>query len=352
MGLLKHAAQQWSPTGPTAIVEHGANPGLVSHWTKQALIEIATEIIKRSSTPASRKKALEHALAEKNFAHLAHLTGTKVIHISERDTQITSKPKQVNEFVNTWSIAGLYEEAMAPAELGWGTHERTLPQGAHEHSWGPRNQICLDKPGMDTFMYSWIPSGPIIGMLIRHGEAFSISKYLTVWDNEQKNAQYRPTVHYVYLPTDCTIASLHEMKMNNYALQKKLRILNDEIISGTDELGVLLLGHDLNGWWVGSQLSIDETRSLIADGQSATTLQVAASLLGALFWMIDNPQQGFNTPDDVPHEPVLQVARPYLGTCPSVQTDWHPLKRTMPFGKKLPPLIEANDNWQFGFFLV
>ena len=52
---------------------------------------------------------------------LAMQTGTKVIHISEKDTQITASPKPPTQFLNTWSVEGLYEEAIAPAEMGWGT---------------------------------------------------------------------------------------------------------------------------------------------------------------------------------------------------------------------------------------
>ena len=351
MALIKKAQESWKPDGPTAIVEHGANPGLVSHWTKQALIEIAHQILNKKLADKKRTVLLHEALDSKNFPELAQHTGTKVIHISERDMQTTNKPKLVDEFVNTWSIAGLYEEAMAPAELGWGTHERTMPSNAEQHRWGPKNQICLAQPGMDTWMYSWIPSGQIIGMLIRHGEAFSISRYYTVLNKNK--AVYRPTVHYVYLPTDCTVASLVEMKMHNYKLQPKLRILNDEIIDGIDELGVLLLGHDLNGWWTGSQLSIQETRELIGSQQNATTLQVASSVLAALIWSINNPNKGFRTPDDLPHDEILSIARPYLGPCPSVQTDWTPFTyRTTPLGKKYAPKFSKNDVWQFKSFLV
>ena len=53
--------------------------------------------------------------------------------------------------------------------------------------------------------------------------------------------------------------------------------MTDEITDGRDELGVLLLGHGLNGWWTGSQLDIHESRKLVP-GQNATTLQVAAAV--------------------------------------------------------------------------
>ena len=126
---------------------------------------------------------LEAALATGEHARLAMLTGTKVIHIAERDTQISDRPKEVDEFVNTWSVEGFYEEGIAPAEIGWGTHEKRLPRNAHVHTGeGPRNQICLAQPGMETWVRTWVPSGPNIGMVVRHGESFTMSDHLTVHD--------------------------------------------------------------------------------------------------------------------------------------------------------------------------
>ncbi len=345
---LRERIARWTKPGPTAVVEHGANPGLVSHWTKVALEDIATAMFNQGVSP-EKHAALRAAHEAANYARMAMIEGVKVIHISERDTQISRDPKQVDEFVNTWSIEGFREEGIAPAEMGWGTHERRLPPGAHTHSYGPANQICLAQMGINTWVRSWVPMGEILGMVVRHGEAFTISDYLTVWDGQQP--AYRPTVHYAYHPADAAINSLHELKMRNFALQPNLRILADDIIEGKDELGVLLLGHDLNGWWVGSQLDIHETRQLVP-GQNATTLQVAASVLGAVFWMIRNPQQGFNVPDNLPHRAVLEVANPYLGPSPSLQTDWTPLKhRWDPFTAWGRPAPSADDVWQFETFL-
>jgi len=347
---LREMAARWTEPGATSVVEHGANPGLVSHWTKVALRDIATAMLRGGISPAKHRD-LEAALDARDYSRLALLEGVKVIHISERDTQISSVPKLVGEFVNTWSIEGYREEGIAPAEMGWGTHERRLPHSAHVHSTGPGNQICLSRMGINTLVRSWVPmGGEIIGMVVRHGEAFTISDYLTVWDGD--NPVYRPTVHYAYLPCDGAVASLHEFKMRNYDLQDRQRILYDEIIDGADELGVLLLGHDLNGWWVGSQLDIHEARELVP-GQNATTLQVAASVLGAVSWMIRNPRCGFNVPDQLPDDEVLRVANPYLGPCPSLQTDWNPLRgRFDPFAKYRDCSPSEEDLWQFGTFLV
>ncbi len=353
---LRRLAAAWRGRGPSAVVEHGANPGLVSHWTKVALRDIAiTMLSEPERLPApldeARRERLADALGAGEWARLAMETGTKVIHISERDTQISDLPKEVGEFVNTWSIAGFYEEGTATAELGWGTHERRLPPGAHTHATGPRNQICVAHPGMDTFVRSWVPlGGQIEGMVIRHGEAFTISDHLTVWDGDRP--VYRPTVHYAYLPTDAAMASLHECRMNGYELQDRQRIMDDDIVSGADELGVLLLGHDLNGWWTGSQLDIKEARELVPH-QNATTLQVAASVLGAVAWMLRNPNKGLCVPDDLDHDEVLEVANPYLGPCPSIPTDWTPLKqRGYPFEQVNGGRPRDDDVWQFASFLT
>ncbi len=352
---LRKMAAGWSDRGPTAIVEHGANPGLVSHWTKVALEDLATAMLKsHSDLPeplcAGRQAHLEQALHESDYARLALETGTKVIHISERDTQIGDRPKEVGEFVNTWSVEGFYEEGVAPAELGWGTHEETLPPNAVVHGSGPGNQICLAQPGMTTWVRSWVPSsGPILGLLIRHGEAFTISDHLTV--RQDGVATYRPTVHYAYLPTDAAIASIHECWMHGFQLQEQQRIMTDEITSGMDELGVLLLGHDLNGWWTGSQLTIEETRALVPH-QNATTLQVAASVLAAVFSLVRHPSQGLCVPDDLDHREVLSAAAPYLGPSPSVRTDWTPTQTGRgPFDEFLG-VRRPTDVWQFSNILV
>jgi homospermidine synthase len=348
MRLRRHI-QSWKKSkATTAVLDHGANPGLVSHFVKQALQDISVAILEKG-VEKTRQHALEKALGDAAFPQLACLTGAKVIHISERDSQIINRPKEVGEFVNTWSIEGLFEESVAPAELGWGTHEKTLPSNAHLHEVGPGHQICLEQMGMHTKIRSWVPSGEIIGMLIRHGEAFTISEHLSINDGD---FSYRPTVHYAYCPSDATLASLHELAMQNYAHPTRQRVVSDEIISGVDELGVLLMGHDFNSWWTGSSLDIDTARTLVP-GQNATTLQVAASVISAIEWMLRNPDAGIKVPDELPYQEILATARPYLGDVLSIPNEWTPLQspwHTMasPYGVKL----DKSDPWQFHNFLA
>src|SRR5690606_15006477 len=112
--LLRDLTSTWKKDGPTIIVQHGANPGLVSHWTKRALTDVTHSILERGMSPHKHINVREQ-LDRQAWAALAMELGVKVIHISERDTQISSAPKRTDEFVNTWSVEGFNEEGIAPA---------------------------------------------------------------------------------------------------------------------------------------------------------------------------------------------------------------------------------------------
>lgn len=344
---LRELSRGWK-NAPTAVIEHGANPGLISHFVKQALLDIGERLIGDKKVFPKDAEEIGHYAKERNFSELARKLGVKVIHCSERDTQIANRPKEVNEFVGTWSVEGLREEGTAPAEMGWGTHEKNLPALASMPPRGPKNQIFLSQMGINTWVRSWIPDEEIVGMVIRHGEAFSLSDYLTVRENGQ--AVYRPTVHYAYMPCHETLSSLCELRGRNYHLQPKVRILQDEIISGADILGALVMGHHYNSWWTGSALTIGEARAL-APGQNATTLQVAAGIIAAVLWMIENPRKGINSPENLPHDFVLDIAKPYLGKFISAPSDWTPLKNRKIFFSENPASKPDPNPWQFKNFV-
>ncbi len=231
---IRRMRDAWHEPGPTAVLEHGANPGLISHWTKQGLLDLAKKLLDDRKVAAADADEIRQLVHDQTFNRLAMKLGVKVIHCSERDTQITNRPKEVGEFVNTWSIEGLREEGITTAEMGWGTHEKQLPPLAYHHHKGPRNQICLARMGINTWVVSWVPYYCVRGMIIRHGEAFTISDRLTVW--EDGRPIYRPTVHYAYCPCDAALVSLEELRGRDYDLQPNLRIMGDEIQSGTDIL--------------------------------------------------------------------------------------------------------------------
>jgi homospermidine synthase len=317
---------------PTAVLTHGANPGLVSHFVKQALLNIAADTQVDAGNPATRPE----------WGALARKLGIKAVHIAERDTQITNKPKLMGEFVNTWSVDGFVSEGCQPAEMGWGTHERNFPRDGKRHDAGCQAAIYLMQPGAGTRVRTWTPkAGHFYGFCITHSEAISIADYYTV--REGMTVAYRPTVHYAYHPSDSAVVSVHELAGRNYVQQERQRILMDEIIGGIDELGVLLAGHKKNAYWYGSQLSIEEARKL-APYNNATSLQVCVAVLSGVIWAMENPNLGIVEPDEMDFRRNLEICMPYLGPVVGEYTEWTPLhERERLFTEDL----DKSDPWQF-----
>jgi homospermidine synthase len=155
-------------------------------------------------------------------------------------------------------------------------------------------------------------------------------------------------VHYAYHPCDDAVLSVHEMAGRNWVQQPKQRLMMDEIRSGVDELGVLLMGHAKGAYWYGSRLSIEQARAL-APHNNATSLQVTAAVLGGLVWAIENPRAGLVEADHLDHARVLEVATPYLGDMVGEYSDWTPLAGR---GRLFPEEVIPSDPWQFRNFRV
>ncbi|MDB5581177.1 MAG: Homospermidine synthase [Bradyrhizobium sp.] len=324
-------------SGPTAVLTQGANPGLASLLVKQALINIAKENGVNPKTPACYE----------DWASLARDLQIKVIHIAERDTQISSRRKQPDEFVNTWSVDGFCSEGLQPSELGWGSHERHWPQDAQRHGYGCDAAVFLRRPGLATRVRSWTPlEGCYHGFLVTHGESISIADHLTL--REDGEVVYRPTVHYAYHPCDDAVLSIHEASGKNWQIQRAQRIMRDEIEAGTDELGVLLMGNPKGVYWFGSRLTIEEARKL-APYNTATSLQVVAGILGGMVWAIRNPRAGVVEPDDIDYEAALDVAGPYLGEMVGVFDQWTPIRERSSLYSEP---IDVEDPWQFINFRI
>ena len=320
------------PGGPTAVSCCGANPGMVSWFVKEAMMTLVQDLGRDDPMPADRE----------GWAKLMQSLGIKGVHIAERDTQARAKPKPRGTFVNTWSVEGFISEGFQPAELGWGTHETWMPETAHTYDQGCQAGIWFERPGAITRVHTWCPTpGPQFGFLVTHNEAISISDYYTVGD--AANPEFRPTCHYAYHPSDDAVLSLHEM-FGSGKQQTVHEILEpDEIITGIDELGVLLFGHEKNALWYGSRLSNEEAKGL-APYQNATGLQVTSAVLAGMVWALENPQAGIVETDEMDHVRCLEVQRPYLGPVEAHYTDWTPLQDRW---ELFPEDIDESDPWQF-----
>jgi homospermidine synthase len=76
-------------------------------------------------------------------------------------------------------------------------------------------------------------------------------------------------------------------------------------------------------------------------------------VVAACLWMLANPRLGLRVPDDLPHEFVLEISKPYLGRFISTPSDWTPLKHYTNFFRGFNrPQLDATDPWQFKNFLI
>lgn len=136
----------------TAVVGHGANPGLVSHFVRQALDELDPA----GTDPADAARRL----------------AVKVVLVSEFDSHRggSSAPAPA-AFVNTWSARGLAAELRAPAEIGWGAHEDTLPQRARLAQAARGRSLRLAEPGAACTVRAWSPgAGPFDAFVLVEAE--------------------------------------------------------------------------------------------------------------------------------------------------------------------------------------
>jgi len=167
------------------------------------------------------------------------------------------------------------------------------------------------------------------GFLVTHNESISIAEYFSIY--AQDKAVFRPTVHYAYHPSDIAVLSVDELLGNDSIKPEPhlIRVAFDDITSGHDELGVLVMGQkdgkDVT-YWYGSVLDVHQARSL-APYNNATSLQVSAGVLAGVVHCIENPKQGIIEAEDVNYSRAIEVAKPYLGKLVGVYSDWTPIKK-------------------------
>ena len=254
-GPAPHDGEAGQTKGATAVIEHGANPGLVTHFAKQAPRRHRREADRRQKATGAAAKKIAQLERGRLVQRARACTGVKVIHISERDTQITEQAQGSRRVRQHLERRGLLRGGHRAGRARLGHAREAAPASTPtRHERGPAATRSASRSmGMNTWVRSWVPelarSAAWSSATARRSPSPSTSR-----SGKNGKAVYRPTVHYAYCPCDAAIASLHEMRGCNYrAAAENQRIMNDEITSGADELGVLLMGHPYKSWWVGSR---------------------------------------------------------------------------------------------------
>ena len=312
----------------------GANPGLVSSWSRRAALELARAVGLERGRPPRRPRAGRELFRE---------LGIRTIQISEHDSQVSRTPKAAGEFVGTWSVDGFLGEGSQPAELGWGTGGGRAAAGrAAAAGRGPG--IYLLRPGIDVRVRSWSPAaGPFVGYLITHMESLSIADHLTL--REAGRIVYRPTVHYAYCPCPDSVLSVHELVGRGFEPQPRQRILAADIVqrpgrarraAGRPSAGRLLVrlaALDRGG----ARDRAPRQRHGAAGRGRHPGRHGGGDRAPSRTWAWSSPRQ-------LDFALVLAIARPYLGRLLGAWSDWTPLTGR---GRLFPEALDRSDPWRF-----
>lgn len=284
----------------TILLNHGMNPGLISHMVKDLLAKI------------NDVKHEPHT----NYSKLAQKIGLRVIQISERDTQISKSVKTTKSmYVNTWSVVGLLDELFDPVQITWGTHEKELP---YDYDRMYDGQVILKSTADKVKTKSYEPRGGVLqGNAIPHAETYSLKNLL-------RDKYYCPTIYYSYDVCEDAkrIIKFGESNLNDDGLPKSTHVLSSkEIESGYDSVGCLFLCEDGSTYWMGTILDNESAKKLSLE-VNATTIQVGISLLSSIIWMINHPYEGLIEPENVDTDFILGYSEKWLGDFVCLKTNY------------------------------
>lgn len=313
------------------VLHHGNNPGLVSHFTKAGIAYIV-------NTQYKKDKKLKNLLKNNKFNEVAHLLGIKMIHVNDIDLQEVKNENLENSLLNTWCIDSFFFEMLSEATQNIGPHEHIDYESEcnlvdYENGFLEFKNIAADKK-----CRTYYPNGYFEGHLVPHEETITIANSLEV--KEENKVIYRPSVMFIYSPCQAAQNYFDNAKVNEYPNpdpNKPLDIENENgqsivrgyiypknaqivykenIIKGTEYVGVLIIGDNFEPVWVGNRVEMSFLSKQKKDSywQTPTITPVAMSTLAAVCWMIKNKDKGgiYFPEDIIEYKDILHTAEKYI----------------------------------------
>lgn len=313
------------------VLQHGNNPGLVSHFVKAGIEYIVNNQYRWN-------KKYKQLLKENKFNELAYELKIKMIHVNDIDLQAVNQEYKDDTLYSTWCIDSFFFEMLSEATLNIGTHENVNYENECRYLDKEKGFLELKKMAADTKCRTYYPNGEFEGFLVPHEETITIAQGLELKNNN--DVIYRPSVMFLYSPCEYAKNYFKNSKLNNYPdpdpdKPQDLENQNEPIIvrgykypnnaeivyqeninSGTEYVGVLLLGDNFNPVWVGNRI---EPKFLYKNKknsywQTPTITPVAMSALAAVTWMLKNKEcGGIYFPDEIiDYKYILKIAEKYI----------------------------------------
>lgn len=311
------------------VLQHGNNPGLVSHFVKAGM-----EYIVKSQMFGSKKYfKCKRLLKENKFNELAKELKLRMIHVNDIDLQKVKDKVMPDTLYSTWCIDSFFFEMLSEATLNIGTHENIDYKDECRLLDFKNGFLEFKDMAVNKMCNTYYPFGKFEGYLVPHEETITIAKSLEV--KEDEDVIYRPSVMFIYSPCDAAKKYFYDSKVNNYPNPdpdkpedgeliirgmkypvKQEILYQEKIEEGTEYVGILLIGEDFKPVWVGNRI---ESKFLYKDKknsywQTPTITPVAMSALSAVCWMIKNKdKKGIFFPDDInEYKDILKIAEKYI----------------------------------------
>ena len=313
------------------VLQHGNNPGLVSHFVKAAIEYIV-------HTQFKKDKKLKELVKQGRFNEAAKNLGIRMIHVNDIDLQEVKDEYSDNILFSTWCTDSFWFEMLSEATINIGTHENIDFEKECNFVDSQKGFLEFKKIAAQKKCRTYYPGGTFEGFLVPHEETITIAKSLEVKENGR--AIYRPTVMFLYSPCDYASSYFNNAKVNEYPNPDPLKPLDcenengqtiirgylypknfeivyqEKIASGTEYVGVLIMGDNFEPVWVGNRV---EASFLYKDKknsywQTPTITPVAMSALAAVCWMLKNKEKGgIYFPDDIcDYKYILKIAEKYI----------------------------------------
>ena len=313
------------------VLQHGNNPGLVSHFVKAGLEYIVNNQYKKN-------KEIKELIKHNKFNEVAQKIGLKMIHVNDIDLQKINETYNKDTLYNTWCVDSFFFEMLSEATFDIGTDEKITYTDDCKLLDNVNGFLEFKNLAIDKKCKTIYPNGKFNGFLVPHEETITIAKSLEVRQNNK--TIYRPSVMFIYSPCEYARKYFETAKIGEYVDSKVPKQLDDEskdeeiivrgykypknativykenIESGTEYVGVLLLGNNFNPVWVGNRIEIPYLYKHEKDSywQTPTITPVAMSALSAVCWMIKNKEKGgIYFPEDIPdYKYIIKTAEKYI----------------------------------------
>ena len=313
------------------VLQHGNNPGLVSHFVKAGIAYIAR-------TQHKKDKQLKALLGQNKYNEAAFRLGIKMVHVNDIDLQQITAECDDKTLFNTWCIDSFLFELLTEATINTGSHEDVDFRDECKLIDSDQGYLEFQTLAAEKKCRTYYPHGAFEGFLIPHEETVSIARSLEV--RQGGALVYRPSVMFLYAPCDLARQYICRAKVNEYPLPDPAKppdgqnengqvvirgylyperaeiAYREHIAAGTEYVGVLLMGDNFEPVWVGNRV---EPAFLYRDPKSSywqtpTITPVAMSALAAVCWMLKNRDKGgIYFPDDIADSPyILKMAEKYI----------------------------------------